>query len=139
MKLIFMVFSKADIEIATMINTHNMIKITGDFHSRRLTPGKKYEVVFLVRLDDTSLGWKKEVTLTLKVVMVDGSHSEQEKALCLDEYIGDNWVDIQVGTFEAPPKREEAKIFFSMHQYVDTDRKSGLVVKGLHFVPCSNA
>ncbi|XP_010441793.1 PREDICTED: protein PHLOEM PROTEIN 2-LIKE A8 [Camelina sativa] len=126
---------KADIEIATMINIHTLIKITGDFHTRKLIPGKKYEVVFLVSLDDTSLGWKKEVNLNLKVTMRDGSYSEQEKALYLDEYIGENWVDIHVGEFEAPPKKEDAKIFFSMHQYVDTDRKSGLVVKGFAIRP----
>lgn len=118
-----------------MINTHTLIKVNGDFHTRKLIPGTKYEVVYLVRLDDTSLGWKKAVTLTLKLTMRDGSYSEQEKALYLDEYIGDNWVDIHVGEFEAPPKKEDAKIFFSMHQYVDTDRKSGLVVKGVAIRP----
>ncbi|CAL9241848.1 unnamed protein product [Arabidopsis halleri] len=125
---------KADIEIATMINTHSLIKINGDFHTRKLIPGKKYEVVFLVRLDDTSLGWKKEVNLTLKVVMSDDK-DEKVKKLCLDEYIGENWVDILVGEFEAPPKKDDAKIFFSMYQYVDTDKKSGLVVKGFAIRP----
>ncbi|EOA14989.1 hypothetical protein CARUB_v10028338mg [Capsella rubella] len=126
---------KADIEIATMINIHTLIKITGDFHTRKLIPGTKYEVVFLVSLDDTSLGWKKDVTMKLKLTMRDGSSSEQEKALYLDEYIGENWVDIHVGEFEAPPKKENAKIFFSMYQYVDTDPKSGLVVKGVAIRP----
>ncbi|EFH39237.1 phloem protein 2-A8 [Arabidopsis lyrata subsp. lyrata] len=126
---------KADIEIATMINTHSLIKINGDFHTRKLIPGKKYEVVFLVRLDDTSLGWKNDVTLTLKLVMGDKTGNEKEKKLCLDEYIGENWVDILVGEFEAPPKKDDAKIFFSMSQYVDTDKKSGLVVKGFAIRP----
>ena len=130
-----MFFSRADTEIATMINIHTLIKVTGDFHTRKLTPGRKYEVVFLVSLDDTALGWKKKVTLTLKLVMADKSQSEHDKALCLDEYIGENWVDIHVGEFEAPPKKDDAKIYFSMHQYVDTDRKSGIVVKGVAIRP----
>jgi DNA-dependent RNA polymerase auxiliary subunit epsilon len=126
---------KADIEIATMINTHALIKISGDFHTRKLIPGKKYEVVFIVSLDDTSLGWKNEVTLTLKVVMSDEAANVKAKKLCLDEYIGENWVDIPVGDFEAPQEKEDAKIFFSMYQLLNTERKSGLVVKGFAIRP----
>jgi len=135
MKLSCNFFSKADIEIATMINTHALIKISGDFHTRKLIPGKKYEVVFIVSLDDTSLGWKNEVTLTLKVVMSDEAANVKAKKLCLDEYIGENWVDIPVGDFEAPQEKEDAKIFFSMYQLLNTERKSGLVVKGFAIRP----
>jgi hypothetical protein len=127
---------KADIEIATMINIHSSVKIDGNFHTRKLTPGTRYEVVFLVSFDDTASGWKKPVVLKLKLVMMsDGTQNEHEKALNLDEYIGESWADIHVGVFEAPPKKDDAKIFFSMHQYVDTDQKSGLVVKGVAIRP----
>ncbi|CAH2046379.1 unnamed protein product [Thlaspi arvense] len=128
-----------NIEIATMINIHTLIQINGDFHTRKLTPGRKYEVVFLLSLDDSALGWKKDVTLTLKVVMsgttITRSEDECQKALCLDEYIGEDWVEIPVGNFEAPPTKHNAKIFFSMRQYVDSDPKSGLVVKGVAVRP----
>lgn len=89
----------------------------------------------MVYLDDTASGWEKPVTLKLKLEHRDGSQSLQERTLCLDDYIGDNWVDIQIGEFEAPPKNAAAKIFFSLHQHVDTDKKNGLVVKGVAIRP----
>ncbi|CAH8333641.1 unnamed protein product [Eruca vesicaria subsp. sativa] len=128
--------SEADIEVATLITVY-WLHITGNFHTRKLTPGTKYEVVFILNLDDTASGWEEPVTLTLKLEHRGGSHSIQERTLCLDDCIGDgnNCLDIQVGEFEAPPKSAAAKIFFSLHQYVDTDRKDGLVVKGVAIRP----
>ncbi|CAN6909634.1 unnamed protein product [Brassica oleracea var. botrytis] len=128
--------SEADIEVAMLITVY-WLHITGNFHTRKLTPGTKYEVVFILNLDDTAAGWEEPVTLKLKLEHRGGSQSIQERTLSLDDYIGDgnNWVDIQVGEFEAPPKSAAAKIFFSLHQYVDTDRKDGLVVKGVAIRP----
>ncbi|KAJ4901611.1 Protein PHLOEM PROTEIN 2-LIKE A8 [Raphanus sativus] len=128
--------SKADIEVATLIKVY-WLHITGNFHTRKLTPGTKYEVVFILNLDDTASGWEEPVTLKLKLEHRGGRQSIQERTLSLDDYIddGNNWVDIQVGDFEAPPKSAAAKIFFSLHQYVDTDRKDGLVVKGVAIRP----
>ncbi|KAL0737164.1 hypothetical protein Bca4012_013374 [Brassica carinata] len=128
--------SEADIEVATLITVY-WLHITGNFHTRKLTPGTKYEVVFILKLDDTASGWEEPVTLKLKLEHRGGSQSIQERTLSLDDYIDDenNWVDIQVGEFEAPPKSAAAKIFFSLHQYVDTDRKDGLVVKGVAIRP----
>ena len=128
--------SEADIEVAMLITVY-WLHITGNFHTRKLTPGTKYEAVFILNLDDTAAGWEEPVTLKLKLEHRGGSQSIQERTLSLDDYIGDgnNWVDIQVGEFEAPPKSAAAKIFFSLHQYVDTDRKDGLVVKGVAIRP----
>ncbi|CAH2046380.1 unnamed protein product [Thlaspi arvense] len=126
---------RADIEIATMINVHTLVNINGDFHTMNLTSGTTYEVVFLVSLADSALGWKNPVTLMLKLVSDGSEKKEHDKASCLNDYIGDDWVEIPVGEFKAPPKKDDAKIFFSMHQYVDSDPKSGLVVKGVAVRP----
>lgn len=111
------------------------LQIKGNFHTRNLIPGTKYEVVFLMNLEETAFGWEEPVTLKLKLTRRDGSESIQERDLRLDDYIGDSWVDIQAGEFEAPPKDDAAKIYFSLHQYVTSDRKNGLIVKGAAIRP----
>lgn len=89
----------------------------------------------MVNLDDSAFGWEEPVTLKLTLEYRDGNQSIQERTLCLDDYIGNNnWLDIQAGEFEAPPKSVAAKIFFSLHQVVET-RKDGLVVKGVAIRP----
>ncbi|KAL1192075.1 Disease resistance protein RRS1 [Cardamine amara subsp. amara] len=125
--------SGADMEIATLIKIYRL-EIKGYFHKRKLTPGTMYEVVFMVNLNDTASGWEEPVTLKLMLKHRDGSQSLQESTLCLNGYIRDNWVDIPAGEFEAPPENV-AEIFFSLHQYMDTYSKSGLVVKGVAIRP----
>uniref|UniRef100_A0A1J3IUM9 Protein PHLOEM PROTEIN 2-LIKE A8 n=1 Tax=Noccaea caerulescens TaxID=107243 RepID=A0A1J3IUM9_NOCCA len=127
-------FTETNIEVATLIKVY-WLQITGNFHTRNLTPGTKYEVVFLMNLEETAFGWEEPVTLKLKLTARDGTESLQERILRLDDYIGENWVDIQVGEFEVPPKNDAAKMFFSLHQYVTDDRKNGLIVKGAAIRP----
>ncbi|CAA7013618.1 unnamed protein product [Microthlaspi erraticum] len=127
-------FTETNIEVATLIKVY-WLQITGNFHTRNLTPGTKYEVVFLMSLEESAFGWEEPVTLKLKLTARDGTESLQERILRLDDYIGENWVDIQVGEFEVPPKNDAAKMFFSLHQYVTDDRKNGLIVKGAAIRP----
>ncbi|XP_020874216.1 uncharacterized protein PHLOEM PROTEIN 2-LIKE A7 isoform X2 [Arabidopsis lyrata subsp. lyrata] len=53
----------------------------------------------------------------------------------LECHIGENWVDIQAGVLVAPPRNAAAKMTFTMYQYVTSDRKSGLLVKGVAIRP----
>ncbi|ANM68446.1 phloem protein 2-A7 [Arabidopsis thaliana] len=124
----------AAIEVA-MLNEVHWLHMSGNFHTRNLTPGTKYEVVFLVSLDDTSSGWEQPVNLNLKVINPDGTESLQERETSLECHIGENWVDIQAGVLVAPPRNAAAKMTFTMYQYVTSDRKSGLVVKGVAIRP----
>uniref|UniRef100_A0A1J3JM45 Uncharacterized protein PHLOEM PROTEIN 2-LIKE A7 n=1 Tax=Noccaea caerulescens TaxID=107243 RepID=A0A1J3JM45_NOCCA len=126
--------NEAAIEIA-MLNEVYWLHISGNFHTRNLTPGTNYEVVFLVSLDDTSSGWEKPVNLSLKLVDQDGTESLQERTTSLEDHIGENWVDILAGVLVAPPRKAAAKMTFTMYQYVTDDRKSGLVVKGVAIRP----
>ncbi|KFK31585.1 hypothetical protein AALP_AA6G131400 [Arabis alpina] len=126
--------NESAIEIA-MLNEVYWLHISGNFHTRNLTPGTKYEVVFVVSLDDTSSGWEQPVNLSFKLVNLDGTESLQERTMSLECHIGENWVDIQAGVFVAPPRNTAAKITFTMYQYVTTDRKNGLVVKGVAIRP----
>lgn len=123
-------FRQANIEIATLNEVYWM-DIRGTFHTRKLTPEIKYEVVFVVKIEETANGWEEPVNVDMKVVMADKSEIVQEKTIYLDDCVCDEWVDIKVGDFVAPPKDAQAKIFFTMYQYDNTVRKTGLVVKGV--------
>lgn len=106
-------FSEAAIEIA-MLNEVYWLHMSGNFHTRNLTSGTKYEVVFLVSLEDTSSGWEQPVNLCLKLVNLDGTESLQEQTISLEGHIGENWVDIQAGVLVAPPRNAAAKLTFTM-------------------------
>lgn len=124
-------FSEVAIEIATLNEVYWM-DLRGNFNTRKLTPEKKYEVVFVVKLEDIANGWEEPVNLTMKLIMRDKSEILQEKTVYLDDVcVGDEWVDVKAGDFVAPPKDAPAKIYFTMYQYDDKIQKTGLVVKGV--------
>lgn len=122
--------SEGAIEVAELKEVY-WLDIRGILNTRSLTPGTKYEVVFVVKLQNTAFGWEDPVNLSLKLVMRDKSENLQETTVCLDDYISNVWVNIIAGDFVAPPKDAPAKIFFTMYQSDDTIRKTGLVVKGV--------
>lgn len=105
--------------------------IRGSSYTRKLTPETKYKVVFVVKLEDTATGWHEPVKLNLKLIMRDKSEILQEQTFYLEDCIGDEWAEVKAGDFVAPPKDASARISFTMFQYDDTIRKTGLVVKGV--------
>ncbi|KAF2588670.1 hypothetical protein F2Q70_00041890 [Brassica cretica] len=121
------------IDIATLKEVYWM-NIKGNFLTSKLTPETKYEVVFVVKLEEDAIGWHKPVNLTLTLTMRDKTTIQQKQTCLLDTYVGDEeWVDIKAGEFVAPPKEAPARISFAMFQHDDTVRKTGLVVKGVAF------
>uniref|UniRef100_A0A1J3CB64 Protein PHLOEM PROTEIN 2-LIKE A6 n=1 Tax=Noccaea caerulescens TaxID=107243 RepID=A0A1J3CB64_NOCCA len=118
------------IEVAELKEVY-WLDIRGNLNTRSLIPETKYEVVFVVKLQNNALGWEDPVNLSLKLVMRDKSENLMENTVCLDDYISNDWVNIIAGDFVAPPKDAPAKIFFTMYQYDDNIRKTGLVVKGV--------
>ncbi|KFK32273.1 hypothetical protein AALP_AA6G221000 [Arabis alpina] len=126
----------ASIEVVTMINVY-WLKIFGSWETKDLTPETKYEVAFVAKLEDDAAGWDQPVTLKLKVELEDGSERRKDRTSDLRNYIGHGWVDILAGAFMTPPKDSWGKITFTMYQHVDTDRKHGLVVKGVAIRPQS--
>lgn len=133
---VIIVFSYEELEVAKMIKIH-WLKIVGTYDDTSdLTPGAKYEAVFLVKLEDNAIGWEQPVTLKLKVEQHDGSDDNRvDRNESLKDYIGHNWVDILAGVFVAPPRNKPAKITFTMFQHVTDDKKKGLVVKGVAIRP----
>ncbi|XP_018489738.1 protein PHLOEM PROTEIN 2-LIKE A6-like [Raphanus sativus] len=123
------------IDIATLKVVYWM-NIEGNSFTSQLTPETKYEVVFVVKLEEDAIGWHEPVNLLLIVTMRDKTVIQQEQTRFLDPYIGDKeWVDIKAGDFVAPPKESPARISFTMCQHDATVRKTGLVVKGVAFRP----
>ncbi|EFH39238.1 hypothetical protein ARALYDRAFT_920867 [Arabidopsis lyrata subsp. lyrata] len=125
-------FSSEAIDIVTMKKVY-WLKIVGTFKTGDLTPGTKYEVVFVVKLKDNAIGWEKPVTLKLKVIHHNGDNDRVERIENLNDYIGRNWVDILAGVFVVPPKNTPAIITFTM--YETEYKKKGLVVKGVTIRP----
>ncbi|KAL0693401.1 hypothetical protein Bca4012_060581 [Brassica carinata] len=125
-----------ELEVAKMIKIH-WLRIKGTYDDTSdLTPGEKYEAVFLVKLEDNAIGWEQPVTLKLKVEQHDGSDDNRvDRNENLKDYIGHNWVEILAGVFVVPPRNKPAKITFTMFQYVTDDKKKGLVVKGVAIRP----
>ncbi|CAL9241847.1 unnamed protein product [Arabidopsis halleri] len=126
--------NSTEIEIATS-NKLYWLKIVGTITTENLTPGTKYEAVFVVKLDNNASGWEIPVTLKLKVVQHDGDDDRVDRTENLNDYIGLNWVDILAGVFVVPPKTTPATIICTMYQYADEYKKKGLVVKGLAIRP----
>ncbi|CAH2046377.1 unnamed protein product [Thlaspi arvense] len=119
-----------EVAIATMKEEY-WTNITGNFNTRKLTPETKYEVVFVVKLEENADGWHEPVKLNLKMVMHDKREFLQEQVVYLDTYKDDDeWVDIKAGDFVAPPNNLPARITFTMSQHDDSIRKTGLLVKG---------
>jgi hypothetical protein len=126
--------NSAEIEIATL-NKVYWLKIVGTITTENLTPGAKYEAVFVVKLENNASGWEQPVNLKLKVVQHDGDDDRVDRTENLNDYIGQNWVDILAGVFVVPPKTTPATIIFTMYQYEDKYKKKGLVVKGVAIRP----
>ncbi|CAH8289507.1 unnamed protein product [Eruca vesicaria subsp. sativa] len=125
----------AGVEVLKMVKIH-WLHIKGTFETTDLTPGTKYEAVFLVKLEDNAIGWEKPVTLKLKVEQHDGSDSRVDRNENLKDYIGQNWVDILAGVFVVPPRNKPADtITVTMYQYETNDKKKGLLVKGVAIRP----
>lgn len=128
------VCSSAEIEIATSIKA-NWLQIVGTLSTENLTPGTKYEIVFIVKLETNASGWGPPVTLKLKVVEHDGDFDRVYRTENFKDYIGRNWMDILAGVFVVPPKATPATIIFTMYQYETYYKKKGLVVKGVEIRP----
>ncbi|VVB07977.1 unnamed protein product [Arabis nemorensis] len=124
----------ASIEVVTMIKIY-WLKMFGSLETGDLIPETKYEVVFVAKLEDDAAGWEQPVTLKLKVELEGGSEKRKDRTSDLRHYIGHGWVDILAGAFVTPPKNSWGKITFTMYQHVDTDKKFGLVVKGVAIRP----
>nr|XP_023919331.1 uncharacterized protein PHLOEM PROTEIN 2-LIKE A4-like isoform X2 [Quercus suber] len=96
------------------------LNIEGKIRTIDLSPGTEYEVVFVVKMNDT---WKNSVTLT--IILPSSKILTRSENLSGEE--GGNWIDVKVGEFRMTPENV-GEITFKMGEY-SSEWKGGLVLK----------
>ncbi|KAF5779269.1 putative phloem protein [Helianthus annuus] len=106
------------------------LEIHGKLEISKLTPGIKYEVVFVVMLKDPAYGW--EVPVNVRLILPDGNKQQHKENLM--EKPRSTWVEIPVGEFMVQPKKE-GFVEFSLYEYEGGAWKRGLLIKGAAIRP----
>ncbi|KAI3664886.1 hypothetical protein L6452_43497 [Arctium lappa] len=119
--------SEVSVDVAEILNVC-WLEVHGKFDMAKLTPGLKYEVVFVVMLKDPAYGW--EVPINIRLVLPDGN--KQERKENLTEKPRSNWFEIMVGEFTV---NKEGCVEFSLYEYEGGAWKRGLLVKGAAIRP----
>uniref|UniRef100_A0A1J3K0V3 Putative disease resistance protein n=1 Tax=Noccaea caerulescens TaxID=107243 RepID=A0A1J3K0V3_NOCCA len=109
-------------EVAKMRECY-YLDVRGKFNTEKLTSGTRYEVVFVVKVEDTMSTWK----FPAKVHLMVPGNPLQERELHFDDLQRNEWVEIQAGVFVAPPLKKEVE--FRLYQKRPHEM-TGLVVKG---------
>ncbi|CAN6801832.1 hypothetical protein Bca4012_076264 [Brassica carinata] len=115
--------NEAAIEVAKMKRCY-YLEVCGKFDTKELIYGTRYEVVFVVRVEDTMTRWNNPATAQLMVP----DNSLQEREFQFIDLIKNEWIEIQAGVFDAQPHKE--KIAFFLYQHQSNIRMTGLLVKG---------
>uniref|UniRef100_A0A565C2W1 Uncharacterized protein n=2 Tax=Arabis nemorensis TaxID=586526 RepID=A0A565C2W1_9BRAS len=118
---------------AAVLNMVCWLDVSGKFDTKNLRLGTKYEVIFMVKLEDTANGWDWE-PVKLKLVMPNGSETPEEHSVSFVEYIGKQWIDIPAGEFMMS-KENVGEISFSLYEHDANIWRSGLIVKGVVIRP----
>ncbi|CAH2046376.1 unnamed protein product [Thlaspi arvense] len=100
------------------------LDVCGKLDTKELTSGTKYEVVFVVKVEDTMSRWDYPA----KVQLMVPDKELQERELQFVDLIKNEWVDIQAGVFVAQPHKE--KVAFCLYQHNADKKMTGLQVKG---------
>ena len=102
----------------------------GKFDTTKLSPGIRYEVVFVVMLKATGYGWEIPVNVTL--TLPDGNKHER-KVNFMEKAIG-QWIEIPVGEFRVLAGKL-GDIEYVIHQSEGGKWKRGLLIKGVTIRP----
>ncbi|KAK4493422.1 hypothetical protein RD792_017676 [Penstemon davidsonii] len=121
--------SDESVPVAELLNVC-WLEVHGRFEISNLTPGIKYEVVFIVKLKDPAYGW--EVPVNLRLTLPDGTKQEHKESLI--EKPREKWVEIPAGEFKASAEKF-GEIEFSLYEYEGGKWKKGLLIKGVSIKP----
>ncbi|XP_021809559.1 protein PHLOEM PROTEIN 2-LIKE A1-like isoform X2 [Prunus avium] len=102
------------------------LEVRGKLKTTKLSPGIRYEVVFVVKLQAKAYGW--DVPVNLKLTVPHASENRWSKVNLTDK-AREQWIEIPVGDFIASPEKP-GDVEFSLYEY-DGRWKSGLVIKGV--------
>ncbi|XP_006280429.2 protein PHLOEM PROTEIN 2-LIKE A5 [Capsella rubella] len=117
--------NESDGEVAYLRNVC-WLDIAGKFDTRYLSPNTRYEVVFVVMLEDTT--FECETPVKLKLDLPSNRENPQEWSMDMVDHITDEWIDIPVGEFTTS-KKNVGEISFAMYEHESLLWKSGLYVK----------
>ncbi|XP_010536531.1 PREDICTED: protein PHLOEM PROTEIN 2-LIKE A1-like [Tarenaya hassleriana] len=109
------------------------LDISGRFDMKDLTPGTRYEVVFVVKLEDPAYGWDTPVNVKLNLP----SGQSPERKVNLREMRRYHWLEIPAGEF-VPSPENTGEIKFSMCEHDSGTWKKGLFLKGVAIRPKSH-
>ncbi|MCL7036153.1 hypothetical protein MKW94_012082 [Papaver nudicaule] len=117
------------IEVAELMNVC-WLEVNGKLDISKLTPGVKYEILFVVMLKNSAYGW--EAPVNLRLVHPDGKIQQRKENLQIKPKL--EWIELHVGEFQTPPQpddKQEKEIQFSLYEYEDGNWKRGLIIKGV--------
>lgn len=117
------------VDVAELLNVC-WLEIHGNLDTALLTPGIKYEVVFVVMMKDPAYGW--EVPVNLRLTLPNGKRQEHEENMM--EKPRGRWIEIPAGEFQTTPENI-GEIQFSLYEYKGGKWKRGLVIKGAAIRP----
>ncbi|KAG9131225.1 hypothetical protein Leryth_006080 [Lithospermum erythrorhizon] len=115
------------------------LEIHGKFETFKLSPGTRYEVVFVVMIKDKALGWN--IPVNLRLTLPDKT-IQQHKETLMEKQRG-RWIEIPVGDFVTSPHQNGSippagDMEFSMYEFEGGLWKTGLVIKGVCIRPKIN-
>ncbi|KAI3906707.1 hypothetical protein MKW92_011505 [Papaver armeniacum] len=127
-----MKFGEMAIEVAELVNVC-WLEVNGKFDTTKLSPGVKYEILFVVMLKPSACGWGTPVNLRL--VHPCGKTQHRRENLQLKPK--SQWIELQVGEFQTSPQLSDCKkeIQFSLFECENGNWKGGLVIKGVIIRP----
>ncbi|CAA7045275.1 unnamed protein product [Microthlaspi erraticum] len=129
--LVFDFLSETLVE-AAVLEKVCWLDVNGTFETKVLIPGTTYEVVYVVKLEDTASGW--ETPVNLKLTLPSNMERPQERSVSLKPHIGKWWVEIPAGEFTTTPQNA-GEIRFSLYETASNWWKGGLFVKGVEIRP----
>ncbi|KFK31592.1 hypothetical protein AALP_AA6G132500 [Arabis alpina] len=130
---------------AAFLRKASWLDVAGRFDTRYLTPMTRYEVVFIVKLDYTTLAWEPLVKLDIAMLawetpvklylVLHGNRKKRlERTVDMVDYMSNQWVEILVGEFTTS-RKNIGEISFAMYEHQCQRWKSGLFVKGVVIRP----
>ncbi|RZC89621.1 hypothetical protein C5167_027163 [Papaver somniferum] len=115
------------IEVAELVNVC-WLEVNGKFDTTKLSPGVKYEILFVVMLKTSACGWGTPVNLRLVHSCGKTQHHKENLQLKPKS----QWIELQVGEFQTPPQpsdcKQEKEIQFSLFECEKGNWKGGLVI-----------
>lgn len=129
LQMMFVFCSDENLAVAELLSVC-WLEVHGRFELANLSPGRIYEVVFVVMLKDPAYGW--EIPVNLRLTLPDGSKQEHKENLM--EKPRGKWIEIPAGEIKSSTEKT-GEMEFSLYEYEGGKWKKGLLIKGVKIQP----